>query len=350
MENNTMKALVFKGPGELCLTRRPVPTLQEPGDAIVKVTRSTICTSDLHIRNGAVPRAREGVILGHEFAGEIVETGTGVKELKTGDRVAANCETICGDCWYCRRGYVNNCLHGGWLLGCTIDGCQAEYVRVPLADTSLYRIPDGLTEEQALFTGDILSSGYWGAELCQIKPGDTTAVIGAGPVGMCAAQSARLMGAGQVILIDPNTYRLRVARENELAHMYLKETGRAAAEAVKRLTEGRGADSVIEAAGNEQSFELAWQLARPNAIVALVAMYETDPVLPLTRMYGKNLIFKTGGVDACRCPQLLELLKEGRLKTDFLITHRGTLDEILEGYEIFENKKDGCIKWVVTGE
>ena len=175
-------------------------------------------------------------------------------------------------------------------------------------------------------------------------------MIGAGPVGMCAAQSARLMGAGQVILIDPNTYRLRVARENELAHVYLEETGRAAAEAVKRLTEGRGADSVIEAAGNEQSFELAWQLARPNAIVALVAMYETDPVLPLTRMYGKNLIFKTGGVDPCRCPRLLELLKEGKLKTDFLITHRGRLDDILEGYEIFEKKQDGCIKWVVTGE
>ena len=149
------------------------------------------------------------------------------------------------------------------MLGCTIDGCQAEYVRVPLADTSLYKIPEGLTEEQALFTGDILSSGYWGAKLCEIKPGDTVAVIGAGPVGMCAAQSAAYLGAGQVILIDPNEKRLKTARENRLADEYLTVTGKEAAEAVKRLTEGRGADSVIEAAGTKDSFTLAWEAARP---------------------------------------------------------------------------------------
>ncbi len=345
-----MNALVFQKIGKLGLEKRPVPVIEEPTDAIVRVTRSTICTSDLHIRNGAVPRAREGVILGHEFAGEIVETGVQVKTLKPGDRVAANCETICGECWYCRKGFVNNCEQGGWMLGCTIDGCQAEYVRVPLADTSLYRIPEGLTEEQALFTGDILSSGYWGAKLCEIKPGDTVAVIGAGPVGMCAAQSAAYLGAGQVILIDPNEERLKTARENHLADEYLTVTGKEAAEAVKRLTEGRGADSVIEAAGTKDSFTLAWEAARPNAVVALVAMYEEDPVLPLTRMYGKNLIFKTGGVDAKDCSELLELLKEGKLTTDFLITHRGPLSKILEGYDTFEYKKDGCIKWVVTGE
>lgn len=345
-----MNALVFQKIGKLRLEKRPVPVIEEPTDAIVRVTRSTICTSDLHIRNGAVPRAREGVILGHEFAGEVVETGSQVKTLKPGDRAAANCETICGECWYCRRGFVNNCEQGGWMLGCTIDGCQAEYVRVPLADTSLYRIPDGLTEEQALFTGDILSSGYWGAKLCEIKPGDTVAVIGAGPVGMCAAQSARYLEAGQVILMDPNAERLKTARENQLADQYLNLTGQEAAETVKRLTGGKGADAVIEAAGTEESFTLAWEAARPNGIVALVAMYEKDPVLPLTRMYGKNLIFKTGGVDAKDCRELLELLKEGKLTTDFLITHRGPLPQILEGYDIFEHKKDGCIKWVVTAE
>lgn len=350
MEQKMMKALVFQGIGKLGLEERPVPVIKEPTDAIVRVTRSTICTSDLHIRNGAVPRAREGVILGHEFAGEVVEIGSQVKTLKPGDRAAANCETICGDCWYCRRGFVNNCEQGGWMLGCVIDGCQAEYVRVPLADTSLYRIPDGLTEEQALFTGDILSSGYWGAKLCEIKPGDTVAVIGAGPVGMCAAQSALYLGAGQVILMDPNEERLKTARENHLAGEYLSVTGQEAAEAVKGLTEGRGADAVIEAAGTEASFTLAWEAARPNGIVALVAMYEKDPVLSLTRMYGKNLIFKTGGVDAADCRELLELLREGKLTTDFLITHRGPLSQILEGYDTFERKKDGCIKWVVTAE
>lgn len=350
LPSGKMKALVFKRKGELCLEERPVPVIEEPTDAIVRVTRSTICTSDLHIRNGAVPRAVEGTILGHEFAGVVAAVGSAVKKLKPGDRAAANCETICGDCWYCRRGYVNNCEKGGWQLGCTIDGCQAEYVRVPLADTSLYRIPEGLTEEQALFTGDILSSGYWGAELCEIKPGDTVAVIGAGPVGMCAAESAVYLGAEQVILIDPNASRLRTAEKNRLAHVYLPDTGEEALRKVKQLTGGRGADAVIEAAGTSDSFTLAWELARPNAIVALVAMYEEDPVLPLTKMYGKNLIFKTGGVDACRCPQLLELLREGKLKTDFLITHRAPLSRILEGYETFEKKKDGCIKWVVTAD
>ena len=167
---DTMNALVWKGDGALSLERRPVPTLQGPRDAIVRVTRSTICTSDLHIRNGAVPRARPGVVLGHEFVGVVEAVGNGISNLRPGDRVAACCESFCGDCWFCRRGYVNNCVHGGWELGCRIDGCQAEYVRVPFADTGLTPIPDALSDEDALFVGDILASGYWGAELCAFQP------------------------------------------------------------------------------------------------------------------------------------------------------------------------------------
>ena len=191
----TMMALVYSGEGKLSLQEREAPKLQQPRDAIVRVTRSAICTSDLHIKNGAVPRAKQGVVLGHEFVGEIVEAGSSLSHLRPGDRVAANCITFCGECWFCQQGFINNCEDGGWELGCRIDGCQAEYVRVPFADRGLTKIPDSVSDEDALFLGDILSSGYWGAQLAEISPGDSVTVIGAGPVGMCAMQSARLFGA-----------------------------------------------------------------------------------------------------------------------------------------------------------
>lgn len=344
---NTMLAAVYRGVGDLRLEKRPVPILREARDAIVRVTRSTICTSDLHILRGAVPRARPGITLGHEFVGEIVETGDGISSLKPGDRVAANCETFCGECWYCRRGYVNNCEKGGWELGCRIDGCQAEYVRVPFADTGLTRLPDTVSDEDALFLGDILSSAYWGAQLAEIRDGDTVAVIGAGPVGLCAAQCARLLGAGTVIVLEPDAFRRQMALENHLADVTL-EPGTEAIQHIHGLTGGRGADAVIEAAGAADTFSLAWRIARPNAVVVLVAMYEQPQVLPLPEMYGKNLIFKTGGVDACRCGELLGHIAAGRLRTDFLITHRAPLAEIAEGYRVFGGRLDRCIKWVVT--
>ena len=346
---NTMLAAVYAGRGELRLEERPVPELLEPRDAIVRVTRAAICTSDLHILSGVVPRAVPGTILGHEFVGEVVEAGPQVP-LKPGDRVAANCETFCGACWFCRRGYVNNCERGGWELGCRIDGGQAEYVRVPFADTGLTRIPEEVTYDQALFVGDILSSGYFGAQLCEIRPGDTVAVLGAGPVGLCASQCARLFGAEQVIAIDLDRARLELARRVGAADHTLHPAAGELEAAVRALTHGRGADAVIEAAGGGDTFQTAWKIARPNAVVALVAMYEREQSLPLPEMYGKNLLFKTGGVDACHCGELLELIAAGRLHTDFLITHRGPLPEILEGYRLFAEKRDGCLKWVADAE
>ena len=344
---NTMLAAVYHGTGDLRLEEQPLPVLRESRDAIVRVTRSTICTSDLHILHGAVPRAKPGIILGHEFVGEIVQVGDGLYSLRPGDRVAANCETFCGECWFCRRGYVNNCEKGGWELGCRIDGCQAEYVRVPFADTGLTRLPDGVSDEDALFLGDILSSAYWGAQLAEIRAGDTAVVIGAGPVGLCAAQCARLLGAGTVVVLEPDAFRRQTALENRLADFALTP-GEDAVRQIFRLTEGRGADAVIEAAGATDTFSLAWQIARPNAVVALVAMYEQPQILPLPEMYGKNLIFKTGGVDACCCGELLDHIAAGRLHTGFLITHRAPLAEITEGYRIFGGRLDHCIKWVVT--
>lgn len=344
----TMKALVWQGQGTLALQERPVPTVQAPQDAVVEVTLSTICTSDLHILRGAVPRAVPGTVLGHEFVGRVVQAGEGVPQLSPGDRVAANCITFCGDCWFCRRGYINNCTVGGWELGCRIDGCQAEYVRVPFAHTGLTKIPDGVSDENALFLGDILSTGYFGAQLCEIRPGDTVAIIGAGPVGLCSAQCARLMGASRILLLDIQDSRLAFARSRQLADVYLNPRREDAKAAVLQLSQGRGADGVIEAAGGEDTFQLAWELARPNAVVALVAMYERDQILPLPQMYGKNLVFKTGGVDASHCGELMELVSQGKLDTDYLITHTGTLDEILTGYRVFGDPQEHCMKWAVT--
>ena len=345
---DTMKALVYEEGGSARLTDRPVPVLQDESDAIVRVTLSTICTSDLHILHGAVPRAKPGTILGHEFVGEVVKTGNSVKKFHPGDRVAANCITFCGDCWFCRRGFINNCKKGGWELGCRIDGCQAEYVRVPFADTGLSKIPDTVSDENALFTGDILSSGYFGAELCELRPGDTLAVIGAGPVGLCAMECARLFGAARVIAIDRDSARLALAKELGLADETILVPDEDAEARVLALTKGRGADGVVEAAGGEDTFTLAWKTARPNSVVALVAMYESTQSLPLPDMYGKNLIFKAGGVDATHCEELLQLMAAGMLRTDFLITHKAPLNDILEGYRVFSQHLDGCMKWAVT--
>lgn len=344
----TMKALVCHAGGRIELMDRPVPKIQEPTDAIVQVTLSTICTSDLHIMHGAVPRAVPETVLGHEFVGIVTQVGDGVKNLHPGDRVAANCVTYCGDCWFCRRGYVNNCEHGGWELGCRIDGCQAEYVRVPYASTSLNRIPPGVSDRTALLTGDILSSGYFGAQLCEIRPGDTIAVIGAGPVGQCAMMCARLLGAGRVIALEVDPARLQMALDHGAADVGVNPAVQDAVDAILQETSGRGADGVIEAAGGINTFQLAWQIARPNAVVALVAMYEQQQSLPLERMYGKNLIFKTGGVDSAYCDELLKHLAAGHLDPSYLLTHQGPLNEILTGYATFADKSSGCMKWVVT--
>lgn len=343
-----MKALVFLGNGTTELQERNIPILKDENDAIVKVTLSTICTSDLHIVHGFVQKAKSNIILGHEFVGVVTKTGKNVKHIKVGDRVSANCVTNCGKCWYCQHNFVNNCENGGWQLGCTIDGCQAEYVRVPYADSSLYKIPNNLSDKSALFTGDILASGYFGAQLCEIKKGYTVAVIGSGPVGICSAMCAKLLGAEKVIIIDIDSERLKFAEKNNVADNYIDSSKQDVIQSVLNLTKMRGADAVIEAAGNDETFKMSWQIARANAIVAVVAMYEKPLSLPLNQMYGKNLIFKTGGVDSAYCDEILQYLANGKINTDFLITHSVNLNNIEKGYKIFEEKKDGCMKIAVT--
>ena len=343
-----MKAVVYKGKGQVSLEERPVPELKEPTDVIVKVTCSTICSSDIHIKHGTVPRAKENTILGHEFTGEIIEAGKEVKKFKKGDRVSVNVETFCGDCYYCKRGYVNNCVHGGWELGCRIDGGQAEYTRIPLADQGLTLIPEGVTDEQALFNGDILATGYWAASIAELKPADTVVVIGAGPTGLCTLMSVKLYSPGKVIVIDTNDDRLALAKEQGLADITINPLKENAEERVLEETEGRGADRVFEVAGGKDTFDLSWKVARPNAIVVLVALYPEAQSLPLHLMYGKNLVFKTGGVDASSCDDIMKLVESGKIDTSCLITHRSSLNDIMEGYRVFENKEDGVIKWVVT--
>ena len=344
-----MKAAVYKENGIITPEHRPVPALADPQDAIIRVTLTTICSSDIHIKHGAVPRAVPGTILGHEFVGIVEQTGEAVKKFKQGDRVAVNVETFCGECYFCRRGYVNNCTHehGGWALGCRIDGGQAEYVRVPFADNGLTKIPDEVADEAALFTGDILSTGYWGASLAEIKPADTVAVIGAGPTGLCTLMCARLYGPGMVIAIDTSDERLELAKEQGLADVIINPLKQDVEQEVKKLTLGRGADAVLEVAGGRDTFRMAWKIARPNAVVCVVALYEEPQILPLPDMYGKNLVFKTGGVDASCCEEIMKLIKAGKLDTSCLITHRTKLEHIMEAYDVFENKKDHVIKYAI---
>lgn len=343
-----MKALVYLENGKIELKDVPYPKIKDSKDAIVEVKLSSICMSDIHITHGKVPRANKNIVLGHEFTGKVIEVGKDIKNIKEGNRVAANCITFCGECYFCRKGFVNNCEKGGWEIGCRINGCQAEYVRVPFADLCLNKIPDSISYEKTLFVGDILSSGYFGAELCKIAHGDIIAVIGAGPVGFCSMMSSRLFGASKIIAIDINEDRLSIAKEKGIADIVINSKKENVEEIIKEETSGRGVDGVIEAAGGENTFEISWKIARANSTVAIIAMYENPQIIPLNNMYRKNLTFKTGGVDAIHSDLLIKLIGNGKLDTEFLITHKKPLNDIVESYGIFEEKRDGCIKLALS--
>ncbi|WP_303249488.1 alcohol dehydrogenase [uncultured Slackia sp.] len=346
-----MKALVHDGNGAISIEDRPKPEPIDPGDVVVRVTRSTICTSDLHIIHGAVPRALPNTVLGHEFVGVVDSVGAGVAKLAADDRVAVSCETFCGECFYCKRGWVNNCIQGGWELGCRMDGCQAEFVRVPFADQTCSVIPDGVTDEDALFLGDIVATGQWGAEIAELERGCSVAVVGAGPVGLATMMCAKLAEPGRIVAIDIDAKRLALAKEHGLADETIDASTMdldAVEAAVRDMTDGRGADAVVEAAGGPNTFEMAWRVARPNAAIVISAMYEGPQTLPLHEMYGKNLVFKTGGVDAANLDETMKLVEEGRIDTSCLISKRYALNDILEAYRAFEAREDDCLKMVIT--
>ena len=339
-----MLAYTYRAPGRFALEDKPVPTLQQGQDALVRVTLSSICTSDLHIKHGSVPRAVPGITVGHEMVGVVEQVGPEVTAVRPGDRVAVNVETFCGHCFFCQHGYVNNCQDpdGGWALGCHIDGGQAGYVRVPYANQGLTRIPDGVSDRQALFVGDILATGYWAASIGDIRPGDTVLILGAGPTGICTLLCALLKGPGRVIVCERDPWRQAFVRTHyPQAEVVGPEE---VAGYVAAHSAHGGADAVLEVAGTPDTFRLAWQCARPNATVTVVALYDQPQVLPLPDMYGKNLTFKTGGVDGCRCGELLELIAQGAIDTTALITHTFPLSRIEEAYALFEGRGDGVMK------
>ena len=339
-----MKAFTYIKKGELAFVEKAKPTIKDDKDAIVRVTMSSICISDLHIKHGSVPRAVPGITVGHEMVGVVEEVGGQVTHVKPGDRVTVNVETYCGECFYCQNGYVNNCTspHGGWALGCRIDGGQTEYVRVPYATTGLNKIPDTVSDEQALFVGDILATGFWATRISEIKEEDTVLIIGAGPMGVCCLLCTLLKNPGKIIVCEKSEARRAFIQEHYPQVLVVEPED--CETFVEEQSLHGGADVVMEVAGGSDTFQLAWKCARPNAIVTIVAMYDKPQMLPLPDMYGKNLIFKTGGVDGCDCEEILSLIAQGKIDTTPLITHRFPLSRIEEAYDVFENRKDGVIK------
>lgn len=339
-----MQTYTYVSEGQFELVEKPRPTLLHARDAIVKVTLASICSSDLHIKHGSVPRAVPGITVGHEMVGVVEEVGSGVTHVKPGDRVTVNVETFCGECFFCKKGFVNNCTddNGGWALGCRIDGGQAEYVRVPFADQGLNKIPDGVSDRQALLVGDVLATGYWAARISEITEDDTVLIIGAGPTGICTLLSVMLKHPKRIIACEKDAARVAFVR----AHYpeVLTVAPEDCVDFVQAHSDHGGADVVLEVAGAASTFRLAWECARSNAVVTVVALYDEAQTLPLPEMYGKNLTFKTGGVDGCDCEETLALIAQGKLDTEPLLTHTYPLAQIAEAYDLFENKRDGVIK------
>lgn len=345
-----MLAYTYIEHGRFGLLDKPKPELKDSRDAIVRVTLGSICTSDLHIKHGSVPRAVPGITVGHEMVGVVEQVGSRVTSVKPGDRVTVNVETFCGECFFCQHGYVNNYtdVNGGWALGCRIDGGQAEYVRVPYADRGLNRIPDSVSDEQALFVGDVLATGFWAARISEISGDDTVLVIGAGPTGICTLLCVMLKKPKRIIVCEKSSERIRFIREH-YPDVLVTEPEECK-EFVLRNSDHGGADVVLEVAGAGDTFRLAWECARPNAVVTVVALYDNPQILPLPDMYGKNLTFKTGGVDGCDCAEILRLIEAGKIDTTPLITHRFPLTKIEEAYRVFENRLDGVIKVAIAGK
>lgn len=345
-----MKAFVYHGPKNMSLDQVPDPKILKPSDAIVRVTTSTICGTDKHIRNGGLPEVESGRVIGHEFCGEVIEIGTNVNKFKKGDQVAVSCITQCMECFYCKRGLYSRCENGSWIFGYKIDGCQADYVRVPYADSGMYLIPDSLTDEDVLFVGDILSTGYFGAENGNIQPGDTVAVFGSGPVGMCAMATARLWGPARIVAVDIDESRLEFALKQGWADYGLNPQKVDVTKALKDMTSGRGADVTIEANGFEPTFKGAIEGVRPGGTVSLVGVFEKPQILEMQNLWIQNITIKMGLVKANHIPELIDLIKEGKLNMKPLITHTIPLFKVAEGYDIFEERRDNAVKVVLKAD
>jgi len=343
-----MKALVYHGPGHRSLEDRAKPDLRAAGDAIVKITKTTICGTDLHILRGDVPTCAPGRTLGHEGVGVVDTTGTGVTAFRPGDRVLISCISACGKCAYCRRGMYSHCTTGGWILGHTIDGTQAEYVRIPHADTSLYPIPPRADEEGLVMLSDILPTGFeCGVLNGKVEPGATVAIVGAGPIGLAALLTAQFYSPGDLIVIDLDDKRLDVARRLGATHTINSSDGRAA-EKVRTLTADRGVDTAIEAVGVPATFLLCEDLVAPGGTIANIGVHGAKVDLHLERLWSANITITTRLVDTVTTPMLLKTVHSRKLDPARLITHRFRLDEILDAYKTFEHATStGALKVII---
>ena len=331
-----MQALIYHGPGQKQWESKSDPKIEDPTDAVVKIDTTTICGTDLHILKGDVPTVDEGRTLGHEAVGTVVETGSAVMNVREGDKVLVSCISACGRCMYCKQGMYSQCLNGGgWILGHLVDGVQAEYARAPFADNSLYKVPEGLSDEQVLFLADILPTGFEiGVLNGEVKPGDTVAVVGAGPVGLAAIMTAQLYGPGRIVAIDLADSRLERARQFG-ADETINNSSEDAVEKVKAMTDGLGADVVVEAVGVPATFELCTELVRPGGRVANVGVHGKPVTLHLETLWIKSITIRTGLVDTSSTPTLLKLVSEGRLDPTGFATHRFQLNEMMDAYDVF---------------
>ena len=341
-----MKALVYHSQGKRGWEEKPKPTIQNPSDAIMKITKTTICGTDLHIMKGDVPEVVDGLILGHEGIGVIEEVGTSVSNFKIGDKVLISCITSCGICDACKKGMYSHCETGGWILGHLINGTQAEYVRIPHADNSLHHIPKGVNEEAIVMLSDILPTGFeCGVLNGQIKPGDIVAIIGAGPIGIAALLTAQFYSPAEIIMVDLDENRLNVAKTFGATKLFSKN----AVEETMRLTNGKGVDVAIEAVGIPATFDICQSIIAAGGHIANVGVHGKSVELRLEKLWSRNITITTRLVDTVTTPMLLKTVLSGKLQPDKLITHRFALNEIMKAYDIFENAAtEKAIKVILT--
>lgn len=335
-----MKAFVYQGIGKKSLEDHPEPELAAPTDAIVKIVKTTICGTDLHILKGDLPSCQPGRILGHEGVGVVDSIGSAVATFKVGDHVLISCVTACGKCAYCRKQMYSHCTTGGWILGNTIDGTQAEFVRIPYADTSLYPIPEGADEEALVMLSDILPTGFeCGVLNGKVQPGNTVAIVGAGPIGLAALLTAQFYSPSEIIMIDLDDNRLSVAKLFGATATINSADGKAQ-DVVMKMTNGRGVDTAIEAVGAPATFELCQQMIAPGGTIANIGVHGTKVDLHLEKLWDRNITITTRLVDTVSTPMLLNILRSHKIDPKLLITHRFKLDDILKAYETFAHAAD----------
>jgi alcohol dehydrogenase len=345
---DSMKAVVYQGPGKKEWTSVPVPAIQKPTDAIVRITRTTICGTDLHILKGDVPAVTPGRVLGHEGVGVVEAVGDGVSNFRPGDRVLISCITSCGKCGYCKQQMYSHCADGGWILGHLIDGTQAEYVRIPHADNSLYPIPEGADEEALVMLSDILPTGFEiGVLYGQVKPGDTVAIVGAGPIGMAALLTAQFYSPARIIMVDLDDNRLEMAKTFGATDTVNSGRGDPV-QAILDMTED-GVDVAIEAVGVPPTFDICQKIVRPGGHLANVGVHGTKVDLELQNLWIRNVTITTGLVNTNTTPMLLKTVQSGTLKPTNLVTHRFGFDEFMKAYEVFGNaSKEKALKVIIS--